>query len=41
MGIKNLLRVLRPLQKRIYINAYKNRTVAIDASTWLHKAAQM
>ena len=38
MGIKDLLRNFENISKHQNINEYKNKTIAIDASGWLHKA---
>lgn len=37
MGIKDLLRALEPLAKVQNISEFQNKSIAIDASGWLHK----
>lgn len=38
MGIQGLLPLLKPVTKVHHISFYKNRCVAIDGYSWLHKA---
>ncbi|ODV61585.1 exonuclease 1 family protein, partial [Ascoidea rubescens DSM 1968] len=38
MGISGLLPCLKPIQKNSHLNAYANKSIAIDAYSWLHKA---
>ncbi|CAN6444547.1 unnamed protein product [Victoria cruziana] len=39
MGIKELLRFIKPFIHPVHINKYKGRRVGIDAYSWLHKGA--
>ena len=38
MGIQGLLPLLQPVTKRHHISFYKDRSVAVDGYSWLHKA---
>jgi exonuclease 1 len=38
MGIQGLLPLLKPITKAHHISFYKNRRVAVDGYSWLHKA---
>jgi exonuclease-1 len=39
MGIKGLLRELRPLMQRIHVSMFKGHVVGVDALCWLHRAS--
>jgi hypothetical protein len=39
MGIKDLLRLLRPCTREMHISSFRGKRVAVDAFCWLHRAA--
>jgi exonuclease 1 len=39
MGIQGLLKLLGDISDRKHVSAYRGKTVAVDASCWLHRAA--
>ncbi|KAK1406764.1 hypothetical protein QVD17_38372 [Tagetes erecta] len=39
MGIKDLLKFMKPYVEPIHINKYANKRVGVDAYSWLHKGA--
>ncbi|KAF6176127.1 hypothetical protein GIB67_000221, partial [Kingdonia uniflora] len=39
MGIKDLLKVMKPFITPIHIKSYSGKRVGIDAYSWLHKGA--
>ena len=38
MGINGLLRCTKSVGKKKHISDYRNKTVAVDGYSWLHKA---
>lgn len=39
MGISGLIPFLKPIHRHVTLDAYRGKTVAIDAYCWLHRGA--
>jgi exonuclease-1 len=37
MGIKDLLKIFKPIMTRVHISDFQNKTIAVDMMTWLYR----